>query len=186
MSHSTKELFWPLFGQKFVCYKASIFLGFLLREPIKYRILIAMHCLHETIFESDVWNRTHQRQREQRRSQGHSNSVFLSLLTLFRACLTGSSYTILYMHHTLCIYYYTIFLGFHRVTPVYMLILLLRTNVFTAFFERGDMGLHKDETNTREVCQRYWWSNFLYINNFYPKSFWASVRIYEIFLNWLV
>ena len=36
------------------------------------------------------------------------------------------------------------------------------------------------EVQTETQCTKYWWTNLLYINNFYPTSFGASVSFFEV------
>ncbi|XP_066920656.1 nose resistant to fluoxetine protein 6-like [Clytia hemisphaerica] len=61
---------------------------------------------------------------------------------------------------------------FLRVTPLFMFILLFKYNVIPVIIQNDLLGILDDPTGGQKGCQRYWWTNFLYISNFYPKSFW--------------
>eukprot|EP01097_Dermamoeba_algensis_P005266 TRINITY_DN3341_c0_g1_i2.p1 TRINITY_DN3341_c0_g1~~TRINITY_DN3341_c0_g1_i2.p1 ORF type:complete len:722 (+),score=200.34 TRINITY_DN3341_c0_g1_i2:43-2208(+) len=68
---------------------------------------------------------------------------------------------------------------FHRIwrlTPVYMFVVFLTITVEPQWL----MGPNSVATfmNEAESCKKYWWTNLLYINNFYPSSEVAScVRV---------
>ena len=59
----------------------------------------------------------------------------------------------------------------HRLTPTYMFVLLFWDKL-TVFLGEGPYWLNYQSD---EACDKYWWSNLLYINNFYPTQFGASV-----------
>ena len=58
-----------------------------------------------------------------------------------------------------------------RLTPTYMFVLLF-WNKLTVFLGEGPNWLNYQSD---EACNKYWWTNLLYINNFYPTKFGASV-----------
>ena len=62
---------------------------------------------------------------------------------------------------------------------MFMFILLFKYNVITAIKQNSEMGVFENPKGGQKGCQRYWWTNFLYIHNFYPKSFWATVCLLE-------
>ena len=70
------------------------------------------------------------------------------------------------------------FISNQRLTPLFMFILLFKYNVLPTFKQATDFGLMEDPYGGQKGCQRYWWTNFLYIHNFYPKSFWGMVSNY--------
>ena len=49
---------------------------------------------------------------------------------------------------------------------------LLFWNKLTVFLDEGPNWLNYQSD---EACNKYWWTNLLYINNFYPTKFGASV-----------
>ncbi|CAH3109140.1 unnamed protein product [Porites lobata] len=59
---------------------------------------------------------------------------------------------------------------FWRLTPTYMFVLLF-WNKLTVFLGEGPNWLNYQSD---EACNKYWWTNLLYINNFYPTKFGAS------------
>ncbi|XP_020606704.1 nose resistant to fluoxetine protein 6-like [Orbicella faveolata] len=59
---------------------------------------------------------------------------------------------------------------FWRLTPTYMFVLLF-FHTMTGFLGEGPFWY---EVQTETQCSKYWWTNLLYINNFYPTSFAAS------------
>ena len=50
---------------------------------------------------------------------------------------------------------------------------LLFYDKLNGFLGNGPFWYQAQEKNP---CDKYWWTNLLYINNFYPTSFGASVR----------
>ena len=63
--------------------------------------------------------------------------------------------------------------SFCRLTPTYMFVLLFFDQM-AGFLGEGPMwyGLQAESP-----CNKYWWTNLLYINNFYPTSMNDEVRI---------
>ena len=59
----------------------------------------------------------------------------------------------------------------YRLTPTYMFVLLFFDKM-TPFLGEGPMWYTLQAGNT---CDSYWWTNLLYINNFYPTKFSISV-----------
>ena len=55
---------------------------------------------------------------------------------------------------------------------------LLFYDKLTGFLGEGPIWF---EMQTNPPCDKYWWTNLLYINNFYPTSDQASVRFSFIF-----
>ncbi|KXJ18551.1 nose resistant to fluoxetine protein 6 [Exaiptasia diaphana] len=55
---------------------------------------------------------------------------------------------------------------FWRLTPVYMFVLLFYDQL-TQFLGEGPFWY---EIQSKQPCDEYWWTNLLYINNFYPKA----------------
>eukprot|EP01097_Dermamoeba_algensis_P005265 TRINITY_DN3341_c0_g1_i1.p1 TRINITY_DN3341_c0_g1~~TRINITY_DN3341_c0_g1_i1.p1 ORF type:complete len:724 (+),score=220.57 TRINITY_DN3341_c0_g1_i1:71-2242(+) len=58
---------------------------------------------------------------------------------------------------------------FHRIwrlTPVYMFVVFLTITVEPQWL----MGPNSVAMNEADSCKKYWWTNLLYINNFYPSS----------------
>ena len=54
-----------------------------------------------------------------------------------------------------------------RLTPLYMFVLLLNMWIPYHFF-KGPMTVVESETAAVQTCYDTWWTNLLYINNFYP------------------
>lgn len=63
-------------------------------------------------------------------------------------------------------------LFFHRLTPAYMFCLLFYDKM-TGFLGEGPLWY---EMQADTHCNKYWWTNLLYINNFYPTAMNNSVR----------
>ncbi len=63
-------------------------------------------------------------------------------------------------------------LSFDRLTPVYMFCLLFFAKL-TRFLGDGPLWYAMQEETP---CDKYWWTNLLYINNFYPTSMNNTVR----------
>jgi len=55
-----------------------------------------------------------------------------------------------------------------RLTPVFAFVMLVYT-MLTPYMIRGPFQYLYRETKT-DLCVNYWWTNLLYINNFYPTS----------------
>ncbi|EDO47332.1 predicted protein, partial [Nematostella vectensis] len=60
---------------------------------------------------------------------------------------------------------------FWRLTPSYMFVILFYDKMM-GFLGDGPMWYLQQEPNT--PCNKYWWTNLLYINNFYPTNFGLS------------
>ena len=65
-------------------------------------------------------------------------------------------------------------ISFPRLTPAYMFVLLFYDKL-NGFLGDGPFWYQAQEKNP---CDKYWWTNLLYINNFYPTSMNASVRFF--------
>ncbi|XP_074616380.1 nose resistant to fluoxetine protein 6-like [Acropora palmata] len=63
---------------------------------------------------------------------------------------------------------------FWRLTPSYMFAVLFFSNLY-AFLGDGPVWFRNQNST---ACDEYWWTNLLYINNFYPTS------LNEVCLNW--
>ena len=61
---------------------------------------------------------------------------------------------------------------FRRLTPSYMFTILFYSNLY-AFLGEGPMWFRNQNST---LCEKYWWTNLLYINNFYPTSLDDEVR----------
>ena len=59
-----------------------------------------------------------------------------------------------------------------RLTPTYMFVLLFWDKL-TVFLGEGPYWQNIHQSN--KACNKYWWTNLLYINNFYPTQKGASV-----------
>eukprot|EP01114_Cavostelium_apophysatum_P014516 TRINITY_DN3789_c0_g1_i2.p1 TRINITY_DN3789_c0_g1~~TRINITY_DN3789_c0_g1_i2.p1 ORF type:complete len:632 (-),score=80.71 TRINITY_DN3789_c0_g1_i2:19-1914(-) len=59
---------------------------------------------------------------------------------------------------------------FWRLTPPYMVALLIFW-LCTPYFGSGPFWYETATYKTRVACDKYWWTNLLYINNFYPTTF---------------
>ncbi|XP_033121019.1 O-acyltransferase like protein-like [Anneissia japonica] len=55
---------------------------------------------------------------------------------------------------------------FWRLTPTYMMSIAILSTLFV-YFGKGQGKIEFAEYST-SVCQKYWWTNLLYINNLYP------------------
>ena len=72
-------------------------------------------------------------------------------------------------------YYYLIvptscFSHFDRLTPPYMFALLFYNNIFVYLFT-GPQAVQMLEDGDGGMCNKYWWTNLLYINNLHPVSY---------------
>ena len=65
-------------------------------------------------------------------------------------------------------------LYFYRLTPPYMFCLLFFDKMMP-FLGEGPLWYEMQAGNP---CDKYWWTNLLYINNFYPTTMNNSVRVY--------
>ena len=61
---------------------------------------------------------------------------------------------------------------FRRLTPSYMFTILFYSNLY-AFLGEGPLWFVNQNST---LCEKYWWTNLLYINNFYPTSLGDEVR----------
>lgn len=57
---------------------------------------------------------------------------------------------------------------FIRLTPPYMFVILFWNNIFPLIIT-GPLSQNYRNDEFQEACNNYWWTNLLYINNFYPK-----------------
>ena len=64
---------------------------------------------------------------------------------------------------------------FWRLTPTYMFVLLFYMKL-RGFLGEGPMWFTWQSTT---LCDKYWWTNLLYINNFYPKD-WNDMVSYTM------
>ncbi|XP_068723765.1 nose resistant to fluoxetine protein 6-like [Montipora capricornis] len=55
---------------------------------------------------------------------------------------------------------------FWRLTPSYMFVILFYSNLY-AFLGEGPYWFSSQNST---LCEKYWWTNLLYINNFYPTN----------------
>ena len=61
---------------------------------------------------------------------------------------------------------------FLRLTPSYLFTILFYSNLY-AFLGEGPLWFVNQNST---LCEKYWWTNLLYINNFYPTSLGDEVR----------
>ena len=61
---------------------------------------------------------------------------------------------------------------FPRLTPSYMFAILFYSNLY-AFLGEGPYWFIRQNSTS---CEKYWWTNLLYINNFYPTHLGDEVR----------
>ncbi len=87
---------------------------------------------------------------------------------------TKNTYSSMLPWRMLLPYFYLLFFLVSRLTPVYMFTILVWMYL-TPYF--GD-GPFWQNFVPRNHCPKYWWTNLLYINNFYPQDFAAEVRIF--------
>ena len=59
-----------------------------------------------------------------------------------------------------------------RLTPSYMFVILFYSNLY-AFLGEGPYWFSSQNST---LCEKYWWTNLLYINNFYPTNSGNEVR----------
>ncbi|XP_066923938.1 nose resistant to fluoxetine protein 6-like isoform X3 [Clytia hemisphaerica] len=64
---------------------------------------------------------------------------------------------------------------FIRITPPYMFVILIWTNVYPYMFT-GPLAKQTRITGDGGNCAKYWWTNMLYINNFYPEEMGETVK----------
>ena len=98
--------------------------------------------------------------------------------------IAHSSFWMSYWKHTcllllllllLLCFPYRVFINFyfHRLTPVYMFTILV-SMYLAPYFGQGPFW---QAWTVETQCPKYWWTNLLYINNFYPKNFANEVWI---------
>lgn len=60
---------------------------------------------------------------------------------------------------------------FWRLTPVYAFFILIWTTLYKHMIWEGAYAISQKtgETSAFEWCEKYWWTNLLYINNFWPS-----------------
>ena len=86
-------------------------------------------------------------------------------------------------------FHFDLFLN--RLTPVYMLVILMWTTL-APHFVTGPTSytLYTDfpgySTSSKTVCQQYWWTNLLYINNLYPVHLGEEVGIIHFIHYWRI
>lgn len=63
-----------------------------------------------------------------------------------------------------------------RITPPYLYVILFWNNIFR-YTLRGPMAEIKRQTFGDDgQCNKYWWTNLVYVNNFYPKQINKEVK----------
>jgi len=62
---------------------------------------------------------------------------------------------------------------FLRLTPAYMFIILFYIYIFP-FCGRGPLWFQQAKGTGIENCKKYWWTNLLYISNFYPQHMYSE------------
>ena len=62
-----------------------------------------------------------------------------------------------------------------RLTPVYGFVILIWNNLFPLIVTGPYASQIRYEGAFQEPCNQYWWSNLLYINNFYPANMMQQV-----------
>ena len=83
-------------------------------------------------------------------------------------------------HMNICLHIFIINLSvYFRLTPTYMFVLLFMHKLVN-FLSEGPLW-HPEILEYR--CRKYWWTNLLYINNFYPTSFVDQVKLIA-YLKW--
>ncbi|ESP03045.1 hypothetical protein LOTGIDRAFT_230482 [Lottia gigantea] len=58
---------------------------------------------------------------------------------------------------------------FWRLTPLYMIVIMIYTNI-AKYFNEGPLEVPALEEMARDSCRKYWWTNLLYINNLYKSG----------------
>jgi hypothetical protein len=60
---------------------------------------------------------------------------------------------------------------FCRLTPVYAVAILIWTTLYRHWIWNGPFTtqIKKFHPSTFDYCNKYWWTNILYINNFHPS-----------------
>ena len=61
---------------------------------------------------------------------------------------------------------------YYRLTPTYMAVILISVQL-KRFFGEGPLWYSQYED---KLCEEHWWTNLLYINNFYPNSLGGEVN----------
>uniref|UniRef100_A0A7M5UY80 Nose resistant-to-fluoxetine protein N-terminal domain-containing protein n=1 Tax=Clytia hemisphaerica TaxID=252671 RepID=A0A7M5UY80_9CNID len=93
------------------------------------------------------------------------SGLLMSYLSLRRMDKTNGQMNIalLYLHR------------FIRITPPYMFVILFWTNVYPYMFT-GPLAKQTRITGDGGNCAKYWWTNMLYFNNFYPEAMGETVK----------
>lgn len=86
-------------------------------------------------------------------------SAFLATLVMIRRLEKGASVPVLG----------SIIHRFLRLSPAYLFVIMTYT-ALGPYMGEGPFWFNMKSGNT-EPCERYWWTNLLYINNFYPKVY---------------
>lgn len=68
---------------------------------------------------------------------------------------------------------------FFRLTPAYMMVLGL-SQLSSAWYDKTSQFYVYERSH--ETCAKYWWRNFLYINNFFGVDAMVQIRFIKIML----
>jgi len=58
-----------------------------------------------------------------------------------------------------------------RLTPSLMFVMLIWSSFYPRMITGPNKMFFQDSSNWNKNCEKYWWSNILYINNFWPTDF---------------
>ena len=67
------------------------------------------------------------------------------------------------------------FFIYSRLTPSYLFVILILMYIYV-YFGSGPMWTLLPRSTMFSSCNKYWWTNILYINNFYPTKIADQVR----------